>query len=123
LTPPAITPTTVRVLPNASPNSPQDPSPSGSTTHKMSPSPAERLSTPAVRAHSDSQVAVKTHQAAILPTIHGPADVQKLTVPEMQHLAAEVRERIIDVIARKGGHFGAPLGAVDLTIALLHSFD
>jgi 1-deoxy-D-xylulose-5-phosphate synthase len=89
----------------------------------MSHSHAERLSTPVVRSHSDSQVAVKTHQAAILPTIHGPADVQKLTVPEMQHLAAEVRERIIDVIARKGGHFGAPLGAVDLTIALLHSFD
>jgi 1-deoxy-D-xylulose-5-phosphate synthase len=66
---------------------------------------------------------VKSIPAAILPQIAGPADVRKLSVPEMQQLAGEVRARIIDVIARKGGHFGAPLGAVDLTIALLHSYN
>jgi len=89
----------------------------------MSHSHVERLSSPVGIAHGDSLAAVKSQAAAILPRVHGPADVQKLTLPEMQQLAAEVRERIIEVIARKGGHFGAPLGAVDLTIALLHALD
>jgi 1-deoxy-D-xylulose-5-phosphate synthase len=89
----------------------------------MSHSHAERLSHPIGLSHGESHAAVKSQAAAILPAIHGPADVQKLTVAQMQQLAAEVRERIIDVIAHKGGHFGAPLGAVDLTIALLHAFD
>jgi len=61
--------------------------------------------------------------AAILPGIRSAGDVRGLAVPQLEQLAAEVRARIIDVIARKGGHFGAPLGAVDLTVALLNQFD
>jgi 1-deoxy-D-xylulose-5-phosphate synthase len=43
-----------------------------------------------------------------------------MDVEQLAQLAREVRDRIITVIAKKGGHFGAPLGAVDLTVALLH---
>ena len=59
----------------------------------------------------------------ILPRINAPEDVRGLTVPQLTHLAKEVRHRIIDVVARKGGHFGAPLGAVDIAVALLHQYD
>jgi len=62
-------------------------------------------------------------QAPILPGITSPAQVRELTLEQLKQLAAEVRHRIITVIAEKGGHFGAPLGAVDLTVALLHVLD
>ncbi|MEQ8820202.1 MAG: 1-deoxy-D-xylulose-5-phosphate synthase [Sumerlaeia bacterium] len=60
---------------------------------------------------------------ALLPRIQSPGDVRKLSIAELEQLAGEVRARIIEVIARVGGHFGAPLGAVDLTIALMHQYD
>ncbi len=69
---------------------------------------------------ADSAIAVK---APILPRIRSAADVRGLSVPQLEQLAGEVRHRIIEVIAKKGGHFGAPLGAVDLTLALLNQFD
>ncbi|CAN5366314.1 1-deoxy-D-xylulose-5-phosphate synthase [soil metagenome] len=60
--------------------------------------------------------------AAILPHITNPAQIHGLSLPELTQLAGEVRHRIIEVIAKKGGHFGAPLGVVDITVALLHVF-
>ena len=59
----------------------------------------------------------------ILPHIQSPADIRQLTVPELDGLAGEIRERIINTISRIGGHFGASMGAVELTLALHYVFD
>lgn len=58
-----------------------------------------------------------------LPHINSPADLQKLSPSQLPEVAAEVRQFIIDTIAHTGGHFGGPLGAVDLCVALHYVFD
>lgn len=59
----------------------------------------------------------------ILQNIHSPKDIKKLTLPQMERLAQEVREMIIEVISRNGGHLASSLGVVELTIALYYVFD
>ena len=54
----------------------------------------------------------------ILHRIHSPEDLRKLTGKELIHLPAEIRERIIDVVSKNGGHLAPNLGTVELTIAL-----
>ncbi len=60
---------------------------------------------------------------SLLETIHGPEDVRRIPHERLQQLADEVRERLIDVVSETGGHIGAGLGVVELTIALLYSFE
>ena len=60
---------------------------------------------------------------SILERIKSPADVRKLTRDELRTLAADMRERLIDVCSRTGGHIGAGLGVVELAIALHATFD
>ncbi len=60
---------------------------------------------------------------SLLESIRGPDDVQRLPREQLQQLADEVRERLIDVVSETGGHIGAGLGVVELTVALLYSFD
>ena len=59
----------------------------------------------------------------ILDTINTPYDVRKLDRRQLSQLAEEIRERIIDVVSRVGGHFGGNLGIVELTLALHWVFD
>ncbi|MDI6775426.1 MAG: 1-deoxy-D-xylulose-5-phosphate synthase [Verrucomicrobiota bacterium] len=59
----------------------------------------------------------------ILDKIEKPADLRKLELPELQLLAAEIRDLIISTVSRTGGHLAANLGVVELTIALLRAFD
>jgi 1-deoxy-D-xylulose-5-phosphate synthase len=59
----------------------------------------------------------------ILDRIDSPADVKRLTVAQMGRLAAEVREELITVLSRTGGHLGPNLGVVELTIALHYVFN
>lgn len=59
----------------------------------------------------------------LLDSIHGPADVKRLDRGQLQPLADEVRQRLIDVVSQTGGHIGAGLGVVELTVALLYCFD
>lgn len=59
----------------------------------------------------------------ILPTIHSPADVKKLSHAELILLAAEIRKRIIDVMSINGGHLASNLGSVELTLALHKVFN
>ncbi len=59
----------------------------------------------------------------ILDTINTPHDVRKLDRRQLHQLADEIRERIIDVVSRFGGHFGGNLGIVELTLALHTVFD
>ncbi len=60
---------------------------------------------------------------ALLETIAGPEDVRRLPKERLQELADEVRQRLIDVVSATGGHIGASLGTVELTVALLHAFE
>jgi len=59
----------------------------------------------------------------LLSSINGPADLRALSVSQLRRLAIEVRELIIEVVARNGGHLSSNLGVVELTIALHYSFD
>ena len=54
----------------------------------------------------------------LLDSIDGPDDLESLSDEELQRLAQEIRERIIDVIGEIGGHFGANLGACELAVTL-----
>jgi 1-deoxy-D-xylulose-5-phosphate synthase len=60
---------------------------------------------------------------ALLDRIHGPDDLKRLSREELQPLADEVRQRLIDVVSQTGGHIGAGLGVVELTVALLYAFE
>src|SRR6201984_577655 len=59
----------------------------------------------------------------ILETIKSPADVKKLSLPELTQLAEEIRARLIVGVARTGGHIGPNLGVVELTLAMHYVFD
>ena len=59
----------------------------------------------------------------ILDTIQSPSDVKSLTLPQLEQLAQEIRERMITVLAKTGGHLGPNLGVVELTLALHVVFD
>ena len=60
---------------------------------------------------------------SLLETITCPADVKRLPSDQLQPLADEVRRRLIEVVSHTGGHIGAGLGVVELTVALCHCFD
>ena len=59
---------------------------------------------------------------SLLDRIHSPADLRALSRDELRTLADEMRERLVDVCSRTGGHIGAGLGVVELTIALHTAF-
>lgn len=54
----------------------------------------------------------------LLKRINSPADLKKLKKEELQLVCNELRQYIIDVVSVHGGHFGASLGVVELTVAL-----
>src|ERR1035437_4841553 len=59
----------------------------------------------------------------LLKTINSPADLKKLKRNQLPKLCDELRQYIIDVVSVYGGHFGASLGTVELTVALHYVFD
>ncbi|MFF8841235.1 1-deoxy-D-xylulose-5-phosphate synthase [Streptomyces sp. NPDC015127] len=59
----------------------------------------------------------------ILEHIRGPRDLSALTRRELDQLATDIREFLIQAVARTGGHLGPNLGVVELTIALHRVFD
>ena len=58
-----------------------------------------------------------------LDKVNFPSDIRNLKVSELKTLAKEVREEMIDAVSVTGGHLGAGLGVVELTIALHYVFD
>jgi 1-deoxy-D-xylulose-5-phosphate synthase len=60
---------------------------------------------------------------ALLDTVNSPGDLKKLKPSDLGTLAAEIRERIIAVVGRNGGHLASNLGVVELTLALHRVFD
>src|SRR5579863_6045860 len=59
----------------------------------------------------------------LLDKVASPADTRALTIPELKQLADELRAETIDAVSTTGGHLGAGLGVVELTVALHHVFD
>jgi 1-deoxy-D-xylulose-5-phosphate synthase len=60
---------------------------------------------------------------ALLDQIASPSDIRRLNAWELEPLADEVRQRLVDVISQLGGHFAPGLGVVELTIALHYVFN
>lgn len=60
---------------------------------------------------------------ALLKSINSPADLKTLSREQLQTLADELRQYIIDVVSVHGGHFGASLGVVELSVALHYVFN
>ena len=58
-----------------------------------------------------------------LNNINFPSDLRKLKKDELKHVAKELREELIDAVSETGGHLGAGLGVVELTVALHYIFD
>jgi len=59
----------------------------------------------------------------LLKSIKLPEGIKDLSIEELKILSGEIRDRIIKVVTRVGGHFGGPLGAVELTVALHHVYN
>lgn len=59
----------------------------------------------------------------ILPNINSPADVKKLSEVQLEELCYEIRQKMLDVVSKNGGHLASNLGAVELTVALHKVFD
>ena len=68
-------------------------------------------------------MALKAPPQRILPHINHPRDIADLSQEELELLAAEIREEIIFVVSRNGGHLAPSLGVVELTLALLKEFN
>lgn len=59
----------------------------------------------------------------MLDTIRTPGDIKNLSLKEKKQLAEEIRERLVNVVMRNGGHLASNLGVVELTIALYSIVD
>ena len=58
-----------------------------------------------------------------LPSIHSPNDVKEIPKKEIDALASEIREELVRIVSKNGGHLASNLGVVELTIALHRVFD
>ena len=58
-----------------------------------------------------------------LDNINFPSDLRKVSENDLQQVADEVREEMISAVSKTGGHLGAGLGVVELTVALHYVFD
>lgn len=59
----------------------------------------------------------------LLDMVNDPKDLKSLSINQLKQLADEVRTDVISVVSNTGGHLGASLGVVELTVALHHVFD
>jgi 1-deoxy-D-xylulose-5-phosphate synthase len=64
-----------------------------------------------------------SNRTPLLDRIDVPADLRRLPESELRQLADELRTELIDAVSITGGHFGAGLGVVELTVALHYVFD
>ena len=58
-----------------------------------------------------------------LADLRQPSDLRALTYPQLDELAGEIRDFIVQAVSETGGHLGSNLGAVELTLALHRVFD
>src|SRR6201995_4973788 len=59
----------------------------------------------------------------LLDTIQSPADIKEFSIAELESLAQEIRETLIQTLSKTGGHIGPNLGVVELTLAMHYVFD
>ena len=62
-------------------------------------------------------------ETPLLDTVHYPADLRALDKEQLPQLADELRQEVISAVSVTGGHLGAGLGVVELTVALHYVFD
>jgi len=62
-------------------------------------------------------------RANILGTINSPKDIKGLDKVQLKVLAQDIRDKILEVVSKNGGHLGGPLGAVELTLAVHYVFN
>ena len=62
-------------------------------------------------------------QTPLLDQVKVPADLRRLKEGDLPQLAEELRHELIDAVSQTGGHLGAGLGVVELTVALHYVFD
>jgi len=67
--------------------------------------------------------AVRASKTPVLDKVVTPADLRALPETELPQLAAELRQEMIDAVSVTGGHLGAGLGVVELTVAIHYLFD
>jgi 1-deoxy-D-xylulose-5-phosphate synthase len=60
---------------------------------------------------------------SILSRVNFPEDIRRLSVAELNKLAEEIREMMIETVSRRGGHLASSLGTVELTLAIHYVFD
>src|SRR5690349_2434112 len=72
---------------------------------------------------TDENLKFTLNMVSILEGINSPEHVKKLSLSDLDQLAAEIRERLITVLSNNGGHLGPNLGVVELTIALHYVFN
>jgi 1-deoxy-D-xylulose-5-phosphate synthase len=66
---------------------------------------------------------MKNNEINLLASINSPADLKKITPEHLPEVCQELRQFIIDAVSVNGGHFGANLGTVELSVALHYVFD
>ena len=59
----------------------------------------------------------------LIKQINFPADLRKFKKDDLKQISDELRDELIDVVSETGGHLGAGLGVVELTVALHYVFD
>ena len=59
----------------------------------------------------------------ILDKVNYPEDLKKLNIDEKKELSKEIREKILDVVSKTGGHLASNLGVVELTISIHSIFN
>ncbi|WP_298723255.1 1-deoxy-D-xylulose-5-phosphate synthase [uncultured Ferrovibrio sp.] len=64
-----------------------------------------------------------SNRTPLLDLVRTPADIRGFDIDQLKQLADEVRREMIDAVSVTGGHLGAGLGVVELTVALHHVFD
>jgi len=70
-----------------------------------------------------SILGIEMSQTPLLDTVNLPADIRDFSKDQLKQLADELRTEVIDAVSVTGGHLGAGLGVVELTVALHHVFN
>src|SRR5438132_3111544 len=70
-----------------------------------------------------ANTSVVPNRTPLLDTVNEPKDLRKLSRAQLRQLADELRQETISALSVTGGHLGAGLGVVELTVAIHHVFD
>ena len=69
------------------------------------------------------EIPASSPSTPLLDKVNYPSDLRKLTKKELRQLSDELREFLIYSVSQSGGHFGAGLGVIELTVALHYIFN